>query len=106
MSNIPMTWAEPQRCCTTCKETKPLTEFYRQKGGRDAKCKTCRVVMALARKKTERVVRPTIQSSRETEAIGRELFGVFRTWQGGEPRTDWRADMGLVCWPMEWQALA
>jgi hypothetical protein len=105
MSNIPMTWAElrlPEtRCCKSCGATKVLTDFYTHRTGRDGKCKLCRNA-----EKAVRVANAKPAVQRATDADARELFGVFRTWQGGEPRTDWRADMGLVCWPMEWQALA
>lgn len=110
MSNLPMTWAElklaPLKCCTKCKEPKQVTEFYHQRNGRMARCKDCHNRAMQGRQRIVRIGPPTVQTLREAEAIGRELFGVFRTWQGGTPRTDWRADMGRVCWPVEWQAVA
>lgn len=91
MSNIPMTVAEamPQMrlCKGDCAELRPETDYYRGKHGLDGKCKECR------RKDRGGNAEPAL-SPAEAEAIGRALFSTFRAWQGGEPRSDWRADTG------------
>lgn len=105
MSNIPMTWRELQlsatKCCKSCGATKMLTDFYTHRTGRDGKCKLCRNA-----EKAIRVAAAKPFVRRESEAIARELFGVFRSWQGGEPRSDWRASVGVVCWPQVWECAA
>lgn len=99
MSNIPMTWRELQRdalaCatkrCSGCTQTKPLADFRDPIRERERKtCAACR--------RADQVLK---MQPRVDDAEARELFGVFRSWQGGEPRQDWRASGGVVCWREE-----
>lgn len=104
MSNIPMTWRELQRealaCatkrCSGCAQTRPLADF--RDPIREKERKTC----AACRQSDQALkMQPKVD-----DAEARALFSVFRQWQGGTPRSDWRASVGVVCWPIEWRAAA
>jgi hypothetical protein len=99
--NMSLSMRELQRakaCTGPCGQTRPLTDFYHQKNGRDAKCKDCRKQHATIRKAAGRIPRQTSQAMQVAERIGIELHRVFQSWQGGEPH-EWAADTGVVCVP-------
>ena len=93
MSSIPMTWRELQRealaCstkrCSGCVRTKPLAEFIDPIREKERKtCAACR--------QSDQALK---MQPRVTDAEARALFSVFRQWQGGAPRSDWRASVGV-----------
>jgi hypothetical protein len=94
------------KTCLTCGKTMHLRNFPKRGGQRGKQrkshCRECFVEIG----------RRHLQAAfdRKAEAPRNDppdpLNEAFRSWQGGEPRSDWRADMGLVCWPVEWQAVA
>jgi hypothetical protein len=108
VSNIPTTWRELQReALTRCQRCdKPLTHVASRRGH----------TMHAPCRRAENAERATANLAAEPNEYMRRnaylfrgpdpLNAAFRQWQGGAPRSDWRASLGVVRDTDVWMAVA